>query len=110
MEHYAGHPLRLITACLKVAFIAHVTTEYTFSINGARGASMLPTFEVAGDWMLIDKSYRRGKKVHVGDIVSFDSVVEPGEKVIKRVIGMPGDYVLRDTPGAGEAMIQVCEL
>jgi len=27
--------------------------------------------------------------------------------VIKRVIGMEGDFVLRDTPGTGDTMIQI---
>lgn len=71
---------------------------------------MLPTFEVIGDWVLISRGYRRGKDIRVGDVVSFDSVVDPAERVIKRVIGMPGDYVLRDTPGKSDTMIQVCSL
>jgi Signal peptidase, peptidase S26 len=70
---------------------------------------MLPTFEVIGDSVIISRYYRRGRGVKVGDIVSFDSVVEPGESVIKRVLGMPGDYVLRDTPGTTDTMIQVSQ-
>ena len=69
---------------------------------------MLPTFEVVGDVVLIQKSYRRGRGIKVGDVVNFDSVVRPDERVIKRVVGLEGDYVLRDTPGTGESMIQVC--
>lgn len=61
---------------------------------------MLPTFEVTGDSALISRYYRRGRGIVVGDIIAFDSVVEPGEKVVKRVIGLPGDYVLRQTPNA----------
>lgn len=68
---------------------------------------MLPTFHVTNDWVLISRFYRHGKGIVVGDLVTFDSVVEPGEKVIKRVLGLEGDYVLRDTPGMGEMMIQV---
>ena len=52
---------------------------------------MLPTLEVLGDIVLIDKRYRRGRGVVVGDVVSFDSVVQPGERVIKRVVGLEGD-------------------
>ena len=69
---------------------------------------MLPTFEVIGDWALISRYYRRGRDIKVGDIVSFASVVDPRDSVIKRVIGMQGDYVLRDTPGMNDTMIQVC--
>lgn len=69
---------------------------------------MLPTFLVDGDRLIISKRYQRGKGIQVGDVISFDSVYEPGARVIKRVIGMQGDYVMRDTPGSGStAMIQV---
>lgn len=69
---------------------------------------MLPTFEVLGDHLLISKLHRKGRGVEVGDIVSFDSVAEPGERVIKRVLGLPGDYVTKDTPETGSSeMIQV---
>lgn len=72
---------------------------------------MLPTLEVIGDYVLTNKSYRRGNGVKVGDVVAFQSVVHPGEKVIKRVVGMEGDYVMRDTPGSrSDCMIQVCSL
>lgn len=72
---------------------------------------MLPEFEVIGDWALISRGYRRGKDIVVGDMIQFDSVVEPGEKVIKRVLGLEGDYVLRGTPGEGNgSMIQVSTL
>ncbi len=69
---------------------------------------MLPTFHVVGDQMITDKRYKLGRGIRVGDIISFNSVYEPGGKVIKRVIGLEGDYVMRDTPEAGStAMIQV---
>jgi len=42
--------------------------------------------------------------------VTFNSVVEPGERVIKRIIGLEGDYVMLHTPGRGnDSMIQVPE-
>ncbi len=69
---------------------------------------MLPTLEVLGDGVIVDRWYRRGRGVQVGDLVTFDSVIHPGEKVLKRVLGMEGDYVLRDTPESGsDVMIQV---
>lgn len=69
---------------------------------------MLPTLSVFGDTVLLSRFYRRGRDVSIGDIVSFESVVDNGGAIMKRVMGMPGDYVLRDTPGKGDAMIQVC--
>jgi inner membrane protease subunit 1 len=105
---YLGHPFRLAVATLKTACFAHVCWEYLYSTEPCGGASMLPTLEVMGDAVLISKKYRRGRNVQVGDVIAFDSVVQPGERVIKRVVGMEGDYVLRDTPGTNEKMIQVC--
>jgi inner membrane protease subunit 1 len=69
---------------------------------------MLPTLEVLGDGVIVDRWYRRGRGIQVGDLVTFDSVIEPGESVLKRVLGIEGDYVLRDTPESGsDVMIQV---
>jgi len=107
-ERYAGHPARLFIAVLKFGFAAHVFSEFGYVAVPAWGASMLPTFEVLGDWMLVSRLYRRGRGIEVGDIVTFDSVAEPGERVIKRVLGLEGDYVMMDTPGTGsDEMIQV---
>lgn len=69
---------------------------------------MLPTFEVINDAVLVDRWYRRGRGIKVGDCVTFDSMVHPEDKAIKRVLGLEGDYVLRDTPGTGsQQMVQV---
>jgi inner membrane protease subunit 1 len=69
---------------------------------------MLPTFNSNGDWILISKYYRRGRGVQVGDIVSYAHPILEGEFAIKRVLGLPGDFVERDTPGVGKGqMIQV---
>ncbi|OBT69399.1 signal peptidase I [Pseudogymnoascus sp. 23342-1-I1] len=108
LNRYYGHPVHLVTATLKTLVLAHVAMEYGYEPAATWGASMLPTFEVSGDWVVSDKSYRRGRGVVVGDLVQFRSVYEPGEKVIKRVVGLEGDYVLMDTPGSGsDRMIQV---
>jgi mitochondrial inner membrane protease subunit 1 len=104
---YAGHPLRVFTATLKTVFALHLFQEFGYSLSSTWGASMMPTFEAINDWVLISRFYRRGRNIVVGDIVTFDSVVEPGERVIKRVLGVEGDYVLRDTPGESDAMVQV---
>ena len=68
---------------------------------------MLPTLNTAGDWVWLNKLYRRGKGIVVGDLVSIKHPWFPELRASKRVLGMPGDFVLRDTPGMGSAMIQV---
>lgn len=109
MKHrYAGHPFRVAAATLKATLLCHLVMEYGFTTVITLGPSMLPTLEVLGDWVIISKSFRRGRGIVVGDVISFDSVIEPGERVIKRVIGVQGDFVLRNTPGTENSeMIQV---
>lgn len=103
------HAFRVISACVKTIFWAHLFYEYVYCIQPTMGASMLPTIQVMGDHALIARSYRRGRAIQVGDVVSFSSVIKPKERVIKRVIGMPGDWVLRDSPNCSSdaQMIQV---
>lgn len=47
----------------------------------------------------------------VGDLVNIKHPMFPGEGAIKRIVGMPGDFVVRDMPDrtGGETMIQVAE-
>lgn len=75
---------------------------------------MLPTINIEGDFIVISKLYSRGRGVGVGDLVSYVHPVDgPGVHVCKRVIGMPGDFVVVDPMGAigtpGD-MVQVCLL
>lgn len=56
------------------------------------GFSMLPTLQ-DGEFVLVNKlSYRFGE-VDRGDIIVFHFPVNPDEELIKRVIGLPGDYL-----------------
>lgn len=68
---------------------------------------MLPGWEIWGHGAVVSHSYRRGRGVQVGDLVKFKVPVTE-DYAIKRVAGMPGDYVLIPTPDTGrEEMIQV---
>lgn len=107
-NYYLGHPLRVFTATVKCFFVGHLLYANFYSWGVGWGPSMLPTFEVMGDNIIISHRYRRGRGIEVGDLVQFKSVHQVGENVIKRVIGLEGDYVLRDTPGKeSDMMIQV---
>ena len=85
----------------------HIEYSYFFEYNGCHGISMLPTFNSFGDAVLISKYHRRGRGVNVGDLVSFAHPVDAEQRAIKRVLGMPGDFVCRDTPGTSGKMLQV---
>lgn len=72
---------------------------------------MLTTLSAYGDGVLVSHLHRQGRGVQVGDVVDFKHPMFPGFGAIKRVVGMPGDFVMRDTPGLGKGdatkMIQV---
>ena len=70
---------------------------------------MLPELNVSGDFVWISTRYRRGHRIKVGDVVTIRHPVEPQFEASKRVLGLGGDFVLRDGAGAGgsDLMVQV---
>lgn len=92
-----------------MVLVAHVFVDYFYALHGTWGISMAPTLAPSGDSVLISKYYRHGRGLKVGDVVSFKHPLREDMRASKRVIGMPGDFVLRDTPDKGMGMmIQVC--
>ncbi|KAI9882524.1 MAG: translation elongation factor Tu [Watsoniomyces obsoletus] len=88
----------------------HLFSQHVYTIRGAGGPSMLPTIHVRDDFLIISRRHVRGRDIRVGDVVSYWHPVEAHVSVVKRVIGMPGDFVLRDTPGSdSDMMIQIPE-
>lgn len=70
---------------------------------------MLPTLSVDGDGVLLSSYHRRGRGIKVGDIVAFSHPMDTRHAAMKRVVGMPGDFVCTGAEVKGEAgMIQVC--
>jgi inner membrane protease subunit 1 len=100
--------VRYIIFAIGGALAWHIFCEYFFTLSQAEGISMLPTINATGDWLLLSKRYRKGRGVVVGDIVSFKHPIDEHTRSVKRVIGMPGDIVLRDSPDKSGQMIQVC--
>ncbi|KAL8664612.1 MAG: hypothetical protein Q9202_002882 [Teloschistes flavicans] len=70
---------------------------------------MLPTLAVHGDTTWTSSRYRHGKGIAVGDLVLFKHPYVVGVEAIKRVVGMPGDFVMRDVhdEGGSQVMLQV---
>ena len=120
---YSNHPLEMIASSSHFAFrvqnrlltytfatlryflICHVFITYCYTVRSTAGISMSPTLNAIGDWVLISRRYRRGRNIDVGDVVTFHHPVKLGEGGIKRVVAMPGDIVLRDTPGNGDGLL-----
>lgn len=109
LTHFLGHPIRFALSTLKITCLAHLGFTHVFQISPAEGPSMLPTFAVDGDWIAADMRHRLGRRVGVGDLVLYKIPIFANDHGIKRVVGMPGDYVSIGTPGEkGEhQMIQV---
>ncbi|KAF2838291.1 LexA/Signal peptidase [Patellaria atrata CBS 101060] len=101
--------IRIIGKFAGFSLILHVVSTYGYSINLTGGISMLPTVAAQEEWVLLSKYHRRGRDIEVGDVVSYYNPLVVGQMVMKRVIGMPGDFVLRDTPGRSDVMVQVPE-
>jgi signal peptidase I len=57
------------------------------------GPSMLPTFNVSGDILLLEHLSSKFEKVRPGDVVMARSPVNPNLVVCKRVLGLEGDRV-----------------
>ena len=77
---------------------------YVFEYGTADGASMYPTITDNLSKIGIDKRCRNGRGIVAGDCVLFSSPLFPRLSLNKRVIGMPGDIVIRSqdrhpTPG-----------
>ncbi|KAI0540151.1 LexA/Signal peptidase [Xylaria digitata] len=98
---FLGHPFRVLFATAQTFALTHVIWAYGMSIGFGWGPSMMPTFLATNEWFVTDKRYRRGRGVQVGDCVVYSIPVEPGEEGLKRVMGMPGDYVLLNSPPSG---------
>ncbi|KJZ70250.1 hypothetical protein HIM_10364 [Hirsutella minnesotensis 3608] len=99
LEHFLGHPLRLALSTLKITCLAHLVQTHLVQVSAASGPSMLPTFNVDGDWIVSDMTARHGRRVGVGDLVLYKIPIFASLSGVKRIIGMPGDYVCMGTPG-----------
>ena len=93
---------------LKLFFVLHLASEWTGIVSPTVGPSMLPTLTVSGDIIYTSKRYARGNGIEFGDLIEFKHPMEPGVGVVKRVMGLPGDFVREDGGvGSGDRMIQV---
>ncbi|KAH0594708.1 hypothetical protein MHUMG1_07542 [Metarhizium humberi] len=107
--HLLGHPIRFALSTLKMTCLAHLTLTQLVQISPAQGPSMLPTFTVDGDWIAADMRHRLGRGITTGDLVLYKIPIFASQNGVKRVVGMPGDYVSLGTPGENgeDQMIQV---
>ena len=103
--------LKTSVGVLKGLFALHFFSTYVGHFALTAGPSMLPTINVKGVRVYTDNTYSRGRGIKVGDVVDFHHPLDRGEGGIKRVMGMPGDFVVKDGgEGNGKMMMQVRRL
>ncbi|KAK4203650.1 putative mitochondrial inner membrane protease subunit 1 [Triangularia verruculosa] len=93
------HPIRLLLSYLKLLALLHLFWNHILSLAPAEGPSMLATYPITGTWVLTSRFHRHGRDLHVGDLVTYHIPDRPSSIGVKRVLGLPGDYVLIGTPG-----------
>ncbi|HEY6582880.1 MAG TPA: signal peptidase I [Rubrobacter sp.] len=78
----------LVSFALVFGFVRPFVMEAFWIPSG----SMIPTLEI-GDRVLVNKFIYRFTEPERGDIIVFQSVDNPDEDLIKRVVGLPGDTI-----------------
>ena len=69
---------------------------YFYDTLQTTGWSMYPTMSPNLARIILSRRHAGGKDIQVGDVVEAYSPIQHHGRVAKRVIGMPGDYVVRD--------------
>ncbi|XP_021773935.1 mitochondrial inner membrane protease subunit 1-like [Chenopodium quinoa] len=77
----------------KFLSLFHITETYIFSPTIVYGPSMLPTLNIRGDVLLVDKFSHRIGNLELGDVVIVKSPQNPRRTLTKRILGMEGDVV-----------------
>lgn len=70
-----------------------------------RGDSMLPTL-LPGERLLVDRLAYRRDSLRRGDIVFVAHPHRPGLRLVKRLVGLPGDEIDGVTLGRGEYHVE----
>lgn len=86
----------MISYAVRVVAFLHMFTMNAFEFSSTSGDSMLPTLNVSNDYAIVDKRYKYGRNVKMGDVIVARKPNAPENWVCKRITGMPGDIILID--------------
>jgi inner membrane protease subunit 1 len=92
LRHFA-RPASLV---VRSAALIWVIQEYVFDVKPSYGPSMYPTIEYKGDRFVISRWNRRGRDVKVGDLVTIKHPWFEHQTSLKRITGLPGDFVVKE--------------
>ncbi|KAJ7532546.1 hypothetical protein O6H91_13G009300 [Diphasiastrum complanatum] len=70
-----------------------VFSNHVMQVHQCLGPSMLPTFNVSGDILLMELFSAKFERIKPGDVVMAHSPINPKLMVCKRVMGLEGDHV-----------------
>jgi inner membrane protease subunit 1 len=89
----AGDALSRVFLVAQAFCAVHVVEQHLCSLAVGRGPSMLPTLNLAGDVLAVDRVSVRLGRVASGDVVLMISPEDLRKSITKRVVGMQGDSV-----------------
>jgi len=94
--YYAREGGRVISYAVRAVAFLHMFSMNAFEFSSTSGDSMLPTLHVSDDYAIVDKRYKYGRNVHMGDVIVARKPNAPESWICKRITGMPGDIILID--------------
>lgn len=86
----------------------HVTSNYICGPQLTMGPSMLPTLNMSGDVLLVERLSTRFGNIKHGDLVIACSTENPRKMICKRVMGLEGDRVdfsMADHQGRSQSVV-----
>ncbi|EPZ31901.1 LexA/Signal peptidase [Rozella allomycis CSF55] len=89
---YVKFATNVATLCIGLDFISNF-----INIKFAQGMSMLPTMD--SGLYVVDKFSQNWRQWKVGDIIMFESPIERGALLCKRIAALPGDQACINPEG-----------
>ncbi|KAH3664006.1 hypothetical protein OGAPHI_004720 [Ogataea philodendri] len=87
---------KILSYTVRTVAALHVISSHLVEVSDTTGESMLPTLAVVNDSAVVDKRYKFGRNIEMGDLIVARKPTDPASLVTKRVTGMPGDIILID--------------
>lgn len=84
--------IRQILITILIVVVIFLGMHYSLQSYTVSGQSMEPSFE-DGEWLLVDKLSYRFSSPDRGDVIIFDPPGTSNQPYIKRIIGLPGEYI-----------------
>ena len=86
----------LLVTCVAGSCMAEIFRTQVYIFADLGGPSMHPTLPAQGSEAIINPRYRYGRNCKVGDLVQYKNPYFANDSALKRIIGMPGDFVVFD--------------